>query len=263
MLSKFIDTEIQYIKNFSKYIENENIIRFWDDRLEDMYSHNFTYIKGNPHINKLKEIILNELQLRKKEGKDFLRIEANFNISNELVKTLPIPPKVSSYDFMYIETQSYNLLRNNPNCFVSKADTTEKLTDGINVDVLANEPHMGIDFAKKRINRKSEVYTQQSSNLNLYVCYYKSLPIGDCELFINDKVAKIEDFDIVEEYQRRGFGTSVLKHLLKESNESNIDIAYLITDSSDTAKEMYKKCGFNKAGKKTELFFNLKGVEKI
>lgn len=260
MLNKFIDTEIQYIKNFSQCIENEDIVRFYDNRLEDMYSHNFTYIKGNPNTKKLKEIILKELQLRKAEGKDFLRIEANFNISNELINTLEISPEVSSYDFMYIKTQRYNMLRNNPNCFVSKADTAEKLTDGINVDILANKSYMGTEFAKKRINRKSEVYKQQTLNLSLYVCYYKDLPIGNCELFINNKVSKIEDFDIVKEYQRRGFGTSVLKHLLEESNKSDIDIAYLITDSSGTAKEMYKKCGFNRAGKKTELFFDLKAL---
>jgi len=74
---------------------------------------------------------------------------------------------------------------------------------------------------------------------------------------IDGNIAKIEDFDILEEYQRKGFGTSVLKHLLMEANKSNVELGYLITESDDTAKDMYKKCGLRKVGEKNELFFKL------
>jgi spore maturation protein CgeE len=36
-----------------------------------------------------------------------------------------------------------------------------------------------------------------------------------------------------------------------------VKIAYLITDSDDTAKDMYTKCGFTKVWQKTILFFKL------
>ncbi|WP_432664955.1 GNAT family N-acetyltransferase [Wukongibacter baidiensis] len=257
MLNKYIDTEIEYVKLFSERFENKDIIRFWDNSLEGMYSHNFTYINNNTDSNRLRNLILNELQLRQLSAKSFLQIACDFNISKELISSLPIAPVVSSYDYMYIETEKYTLLKGNPNCSVTKADTAEKLRDGMNVDILANEGGKGSDFARKRINRKSEMYKIMDSNLDLYVCYNNDRPIGNCELFINDKVGKIEDFDILEQYQKRGFGTTVLKHLLKELHEKDIEIAYLITDSSDTAKEMYKKCGFSKVGVKTELFFRL------
>ncbi|MEK6265253.1 MAG: GNAT family N-acetyltransferase [Clostridium sp.] len=68
----------------------------------------------------------------------------------------------------------------------------------------------------------------------------------------------MEDFDILKNYQRKGFGTSLLKYLLEEAKDNSVKFVYLITDSGDTAKDMYKKCGFKKAGEKTELFFNLK-----
>ncbi len=74
---------------------------------------------------------------------------------------------------------------------------------------------------------------------------------------LNDKIAKLEDFDIYEKYQRMEFGTSVVEYLLNEAKQNNSEIMYLITDSDDTAKDMYTKCGFKKAGQKTELFFNL------
>jgi hypothetical protein len=65
------------------------------------------------------------------------------------------------------------------------------LNDGIEADIIANEPNFGEDFAYRKIHRKSEVY--------------------------------------------------------KQSNQREVDIVYLITENDDTAKEMYKKCGFKKA----------------
>lgn len=257
MLNQCIDTEIKYVKAFSESMENVDIIRFWDNSLEGMYSHNFTYIKNNTDMNKLRNLISEELYLRQSSSKGFLQVVCNFGISNELISSLPIEPTVSRYDYMYIETAKYRFLKGNPNCYVTKAETSEKLRDGVNVDILANKAAMGNDFAGKRINRKLEIYRLPDSNLNLYVCYNNDMPIGNCELFINDKIGKIEDFDILEQYQKRGFGTTVLNHLLKELHEKNIEMAYLITDSSDTAKEMYSKCGLSKAGEKTQLFFKL------
>lgn len=258
MLSKYIETEIKYAKAFSESFENEELIRFWDDNIENMYSHNFTYIKNNAETNRLRNLILDELKLRESLGKGFLQIVCDFNIPKELIESLPIAPEVSSYDYMYIETERYNLLNPNQHCIVTKADTEEKFRDGVNVDILANEGIMGKDFATKRIKRKSDIYNLIDSNLDIYVCYSNEKPIGNCELFINDKVAKIEEFNILEQYQKRGFGTAVLKHLLNELYGKNIGIAYLITDSSDTVREMYIKCGLRKEGEKTELFFKLK-----
>ncbi len=77
----------------------------------------------------------------------------------------------------------------------------------------------------------------------------------EANLFIKDGISKIEDFDILEEYQRQGYGTSVLRRLLEESGSSNMDFAYLTTDNADTAKEMYKKCGFSIEGIMTSLLF--------
>lgn len=146
-------------------------------------------------------------------------------------------------------------------CTVKKAISQKVLQDGIEVDILANKSGMGKDFATKRIHRKSEVYQRPDSSLDLYVCYYQDIPVGNCELMFSNDIAKIEDFDILENYQRQGYGTSVIKHLLGQVKEKNIDYAYLITESEDTAKEMYKKCGMKKVGEKTELFFDLNKFE--
>lgn len=44
-LSRIIDTELEYLKCFSDFNDEGNLIRFSDDIIPDMYSHNLTYLK--------------------------------------------------------------------------------------------------------------------------------------------------------------------------------------------------------------------------
>ena len=257
MFSKFSHTEIVYVKKFTENYEDNEIIRFYDDKLPDMYMHNFTLIKNGVCKEKFRKIILDELEKRKKEKAGFLRVEFNFSIPNDFINDFPVTAEVSKYDYMYIDPKVNYSLGVKEGCTIKKALSDNVMKEGIEVDILANQSAMGTEFAKKRIDRKVEVYKQPDSNLNLYVCYYNGEAVGNCEFMVSDGVAKIEDFDILEKYQRSGFGTSVIKHLLEEAKKDGAHIVYLITDGGDTAKEMYIKCGFKKLGEKTELFFDL------
>ncbi len=80
MFKKFLSTELIYIKKFTKNFEDDGIIRFYDKDLEDMYMHNFTLIKNRVCKDKFRNIILNELEKRKDENANFLRIEFNFSV---------------------------------------------------------------------------------------------------------------------------------------------------------------------------------------
>jgi len=257
MFNKFSSSEIAYTKKFTEKYEDDEIIRFYDNNLPDMYMHNYTLIKNSICIDKFRKIILKELENRKNEKANFLRIEFNFSIEDDYLNNLPVAPQIGKYDYMYIEPKMSEYLSVREGCVVKKAISEKIFKDGIEVDIVANESAMGIEFAKKRIDRKSQIYNELNSNLNLYVCYYNNIPVGNCEFMLNSDIGKIEDFDILKDYQRKGFGTSVLKHLLEEAKEYELKFVYLITDSDDTAKEMYKKCGFKKIGEKTELFFDL------
>jgi spore maturation protein CgeE len=257
MFSKFSSSDIVYSKKFTHNYENNEIIRFYDNNLRDMYMHNFTFIKNSVCKDNFRKIIIEELEKRKVENAEFLRIEFNFSIEDDFITDLPVIPKVTKYDYMYITPQMYDYLTGNEECIITKALTEKVLKAGIEADILANQSAMGSEFARKRIYRKSEVYKQRNSNLDLYVCAYNGISIGKCEFMLNNDIAKIEDFDILKNYQRKGFGTSVIKHLLGEAKDHNVEFVYLITDSEDSTKEMYEKCGFKKAGEKTELFFKL------
>lgn len=254
MFKELINMELMYSSFFADKLEEENTIEFWDDHLPGMYCHNFVYIKNPMNVT---DIINKNLKARKDKGKDFLKIDINFSIENKTIDSLHMKPEISVNDYMWVDTNSYSNLNGNNDCDVKLANSEDLFKDVMEVDILANAPYMGKEFATQRINRKSEIYKDPESNVNVYVCYHRGIPIGCCELMVCGKFAKIEDFDILEEYQRKGFGTSVLKFLLQQSNKLGADIAYLITDSEDTAKKMYEKCGMKKVGEKVELFFKL------
>jgi spore maturation protein CgeE len=257
MLNKLYATEIEYTKCFSQYFETDNYIKFWDDSLTDMWNHNYIYLKQNMAKDELRDFILKEIEQRRNENKTFFRLEANFPMDDSVYNNLSINPTILKYDYMYIPPENYTLLKGNEDCVIKNAAAPEVLEDGIKADLILSSPAMGEDFATRRIHRKAKVYCNPNINLNLYVCFHKDKPIGNCELFINGNTSKIEDFSVIDEFQRKGFGTSVIKHLLKQSMDSNVETAYLITDSADTAKDMYNKCGFTKVGEKFELFFSL------
>lgn len=250
---KYKSLEHQYVKHFSKNSEDEHFIRYKDDKLPDMYMHNFILLKED--INPLL-FLENEIKNRKEANKTFLRIESYFKIDDAILKQLSVKPEITTYDFMFINSADYKNIGGNTDCEVKEAVTNEILKAGVEIDILSNQDAIG-DFAVEKMNRKVEIYQDKDSLVKFYVCFHQNQPIGCCEMMMDDKGVKIEDFDIYKPYQRKGFGTAVVRSLLETAQKNHIDEVYLITDHDDTAKEMYLKCGFIKIGEKYEYFFDL------
>lgn len=123
-------------------------------------------------------------------------------------------------------------------------------------DLQHDEEKLGNDFCTRRCYRRGKVYISDKG-VNSYVCYHNGDIIGNCDLFIYNGVAKIEDFAVIPTYQHKGYGTTILKELIDIAIKENSHTIYLVTDEDDTPKEMYQKIGFNKIGERTDLFFEL------
>ncbi len=255
MIRSILESELAYTKLFSECREEGSLIRFTDGSIPDMYTHNYIWVKdSSAHLT---DLLKQELIVGQTEQKSFVRVEMSFDVNFDRLGDLPVKPTVTHYDYMLIPTERYSAIPMKDNSRIEVATRAKVMADGISVDVLANVDAMGREFATRRIHRKSSIYQDAALPLQFYVCYNHELAVGKCELMIHRDIAKIEDFDILPDYQRQGFGSSVLRHLLKQAAEQQIQWAYLVTDSADTAKEMYTKCGFEKVGTKTELFFSL------
>lgn len=247
--------EIDYTKHFSKMKEYQHYYEFSDEKLPGMYVHNFIMFKENINPAIVYNTIKIQLQKRKANKADFLRVEFNHPVNLSFIDKLIIKPDVEVYDYMMIETSKFDELKGNAFGVLKLATNDTIYEDGRIVDIEANKKDIGRDFATRRIQRKLISYKGYKT-LEFYVCYVNNIAIGNCEFCYNDEVVKIEDFDILKAYQRKGYGTYVLKELLHKAFNKGLSNAYVITESNDIAKDMYKKCGLVKVGEKTELIFD-------
>jgi|GEM_PF-878164 len=247
-------TELNYIKEFTTFIETNETILFSDDNLPGMDHHNFCYVKENLSKETLKHTVNEEINRRYKNKLSSAFFISDFQIDKTLFDQLPYEVSYYTFDYLYRTTNQMDELKVRSDFSVEPALTREVLADGIRIDIEANKIHMG-DFAEKRIQRKAEIYSNHALKTNLFVGYHNQVCIGNCELYIDNNIAKLEDFDIVESYQKQGFGTSFLSYLLSLAHQK-VDTLYLVTDAEDTAKDMYYKCGFEKAGSKYEVYID-------
>ncbi|WFA08780.1 GNAT family N-acetyltransferase [Tissierella sp. Yu-01] len=253
---KIIECELEYIKCFSKFYENEDIIRFYDNQLEDMYYHNYTYIKKAMSEIELKGIIENEIMLRLSQKSNFCNIIINSLVNDSLLAMLKYEPQISRNGYYSFDLTKFTKLNTQSGCTIRKVNNKEMVEDILFCDLQHNEDKLGKDFCTRRCYRRGKVYISDKG-VNSYVCYYEGDIIGNCDLFIHKGVAKIEDFAVIPIHQRKGYGTTILKELISFAIKKNSHTVYLVTDEDDTAKEMYQKIGFNKIGERTDLFFDL------
>lgn len=254
LLNKIENCEHEFIKCFTSYKEDENIIRYHDDLLKDMYYHNYTFIK-KPHSNiKLKDIIDNEINLRKNKEYDFCNIVLNFKVNNDLLELYKGQVDIKQNGVYVLDINKLSNFKSVKDYEVRKINDDQMVADFLHCDLLLDEEVLGKDFCTRRCLRKAQVYLSNSP-VDCYILYVNNQPVGSCELFIHDKTAKIESFSIIPQSQRKGYGTTLLKELIMIALNNGCDIIYLVADEEDTPKEMYLKLGFFKVLERTDLFF--------
>lgn len=253
---RILECEFEYQKYFSEYDENEDIIRFRDNQLSDMYYHNHTYIKKAMSEMELQCTIEDEISLRLRENSNFCNILLNGLINTSTLSSLKYKPQLSVNGYYHFDLRKFSSLNNIDGCTINKVINQEMVEDILFCDLQHDEAKLGKDFCTRRCYRRGKVYISDEG-VNSYVCYHNKNIIGNCDLFIYNGVAKIEDFAVIPKHQRKGYGTSILKALIGIAIKENCHTIYLVTDEDDTPKEMYEKIGFHKVGERTDLFFKL------
>lgn len=253
---EIIGCELAYTNCFSDIFENEDIVRFSDELLPDMYYHNCTYIKNVMNDEKMHDYIQNEISLRISENKKFCNILVNSPISDSLLSKLTPKPEVAVNGYYSFDLSQFSKIQGNEDCKIKKVDSEKMVNEILYLDMEFDGEKLGKDFCTRRAYRRGKVYLT-SNGVNSFICYHNGELIGSCNLFLHENIAKIEDFAVLPVFQRKGYGTSILKELIKISMKENAHTIYLVTDEEDTAKEMYLKIGFQKIGEKNDLFFKL------
>jgi spore maturation protein CgeE len=252
-LEKMIETELEYLKCFSDFTEDENGIRFSDESIPDMYSHNLTYLKQSISGDLYSDFFEREIWESKSKGKNFLNLQCDDTIQKVDYWIEQQNCEVTVYAYFQLQMEHLDGLVAREDCSIKKLNN-EQLDQALEFDLRVNGEGMGESFIKRRFERRSQVYLTNEW-IDSYLCYFDGKLVGHCDLYINNDVAKIEDLDVAPEMQYKGFGTTILKEMASIARTRGAQIIYLITDDDDTAKEMYKKCAMIKVGEKIEMLY--------
>lgn len=256
MENKLIGSEFSYSKCFSDCSEDRDVLRFRDSSMPDMYDHNFTYIKNHQDRHRLIELIRHEISLRTAENQNFCKILFNFPMDGMTPAMFTPEPEVGRLGFYTLCSKAYMGLKGNDDCSILQINNSQRAEDNINYDLQLDKDRLGEDFCRRRAIERNSVYLNPSG-VDAYICYHNGKPVGTCELYLHDGAAKIDNFTVLPSEQRKKYGTSILKYLITLAYESKAQTIYLVTDEEDTAKNMYRKFGFEKAGEMTEMLFFL------
>ena len=254
---KVINCEIAYTKCFSTVYEDDNILRFRDDVIKDMYHHNYTYFKSPYKELKMRSLMEEELAIRRSEQSNYCDIKVNAKLNPAILGYIKYPSEVTTFGFYTFNSNRFDAITEVDGIMVKQVTSIDNVEDILYCDLKADEAKLGKDFCIRRCYRRGQVYILETG-VNAFVAYKDGAIIGCCDLFIHEGVAKIEDFSVIETYQRKGYGTTLLQAIIGKALEANCHTIYLVTDEEETARDMYLKLGFEKIGEMKHIHFRLR-----
>jgi spore maturation protein CgeE len=250
LISKIRRCERAYTGCFAEPFEDKRVIRYRDDLMSDMYDHNCTYIKGTPSLDDLLQLIAGEIRLCREENLGYCKITMDEMQHAKGIEEFDDKLQIEHYGqyvympyvYMPAEPPGWAL---KTDCDIRKIADEVMVEDLVLLDKIQYAEACGGDFCARRARSRGQVYLSNTS-IESYICYYEGEPAGNCDLFLYDGMAKIEDFTVLPKFQRRGLGTAILEHLIVAAFSKGARTIYLTTDEEDTPKEMYMKLGFEK-----------------
>lgn len=245
--------EEEYLRLFCDVTDTALFRTFKDDSLKGMYSHHFTKMTTPYHPILLREVLA---ESHKALNRTFVHVKLPFNVrvDKKMMYSLTMDDYFCDLDLYYLhDLKSLDVCSR----IVTKVGEGAAFRDACRAMELYDARHINAGFANTKLKRKKPFY--QSKQIRLFVCYENGVPIGSAELYISpiSKIAKIEEVAILDEYQRRGYGTSFMKSLLNESKRLGAEFAYLVTVNETSSRAFYEKLGFVKVLEQENIFKNL------
>ncbi len=111
------------------------------------------------------------------------------------------------------------------------------------ISAFESSEKVGLSYAKAHehaLNNKFNFY-----HFSLYI---KEKPIASITLSINGTIARIDDVGTLPEFQRQGYATRLMNHVLSQAKKLGAEHCFL--EASDAGLSIYQKLGF------TALFKN-------
>lgn len=234
MKQEVLKHEIKYISLFSKIKHLDFGYEAEDLNQRDKYYHNQLHLL-NHHFSA--SDIENYASKNKKHGFALYRVEGNLDL--DLVKS---KDDILSHDAIFGNSIDDIKLYKKRDVEIS---IVNPLTDDPFFDFLYSDSvAFGEEYAKGNIKRQRDVLTQNQGQYFYLQAIYEGEVVGMINAFVDQGIAKIDDFTVKDDLQKKGIGSALMYELLNILKSMNVSYVYLVADQEDTPKDMYQRWGF-------------------
>lgn len=217
--------------------ENEFYQLYHNHEALFMYDYNFMRLKYLPTLEEFK--LIEKIQIEFSE--DMQMDHVKFYWPENRGFTEPIIEYLSQNGYGLEILELYAI---EPKDFLSLHSNSEVTVEFVTEETLADykainriqDQEIGGKFAEQ----KQDLYELDFENPAILqvIAYKDSQPVGGVDLLIGEETVEIDNFFVLESFQRQGIGTEIQRFVMKVADERTV---LLVADGEDTPKEMYAK----------------------
>ncbi len=234
MKQKLLNHELKYISLFSKIKKYNYGYEAEDLQQRDKYYHNQLHLM----INKFNVKDIDEyLSRNKQHGFAIYRVEGDLDI-NLVKKQEDIVSHEAIYGRKIVDLNVTK--KSDVNISVVNPQKDTKFFEFLYEDSKA----FGEDYAIGNVKRQKQVLSNNDKVYFYLQVTYEDQIVGTLNAFIDNDIAKLDDFTIKPNLQKQGFGSTLMREMLELLTTKGVKYVYLVTDQEDTPKDMYQKWGF-------------------
>lgn len=217
--------------------ENEFYKLYHNHDARFMYDYNFMRLKYQPTLEEFKLIEKILLEFHEDMEMDHVKFywPEDYGFTEPLVEYLSTNGYgIEILELYALEPKDFLSSRSNPSVTVEFV-IEETLEDFKRInrvqDVNINET-----FAQQ----KQELYDLDfdDSSVQQIIAYLDSQPVGGVDLLVREETVEIDNFFVLEEFQKQGIGTEIQKFIMDAAGSRTV---ILVADAEDTPKDMYLK----------------------
>ncbi|MFU8786030.1 MAG: GNAT family N-acetyltransferase [Candidatus Izemoplasmataceae bacterium] len=233
-----LQTEMKYLSIFSNMHPLTCGTIFQDLNQRDKYMHNFLMVhKQIINDDELKDyeknhrnegFVIYRFEDHTDKAYDFLNDyqRSTYGYYHQMIDKLTIP-KAKAYDVTMMDPKHHNVFFD----FMYQEDL-----------------EFGVSYATGNIKRQKEVLIKEHKRFFYLTVKDHEKIIGHINAFMDGSYAKIDEFYVLDAYQKQGYGTALMSKMIEHLREKQITEVYLVTNLADTAQKLYERYGFNLVG---------------
>lgn len=227
-----MNNEYSLTRLFCDEIIDDNFIRFYDNKIRDMYDHNFSdvYSELTP------EILAKIKHIREERNEGFININSFFEIPEleilgyEKSVTVTMATEKLAIPPLKVKGVTYKNLKDKP----------ELINDFIALDLKYYGKEYGESFVGRRMYRYF-TETLKDTGVNYFGCYINNKLVALCYSYYAYGVVALDGLIVEEEYRHKHIAINLIKHI--QDFYQNCPI-YLHAEHEGYPESIYLKIGF-------------------